>query len=205
MSVSSLNKFTVPLDNDQSANGQNLLFPKLSYSFRVSFENFGISTPRTELTKQVKTFTRPKVDFEPVTVDVYNSKVHFAGKHTWQDVTVSIRDDMNGNVTRLIGEQLQKQFDMMEQSRASSGIDYKFITRYETLDGGNGQFEPTVLETWEMYGCFITNASYSDGDYASSEPMTIDLTLRYDNAVQTPLGTGVGVDIGRTLGSVFTG
>jgi len=205
MSVSSLNKFTVPLDNDQSANGQNLLFPKLSYSFRVSFENFGISTPRTELTKQVKTFTRPKVDFEPVTVDVYDSKVHFAGKHTWQDVTVSIRDDMNGNVTRLIGEQLQKQFDMMEQSRASSGIDYKFITRYETLDGGNGQFEPTVLETWEMYGCFITNASYSDGDYASSEPMTIDLTLRYDNAVQTPLGTGVGVDIGRTLGSVFTG
>jgi len=205
MSVSSLNKFTVPLDNDQSANQQGLLFPKLAYGFRATFENFGISSPRTELTKQIKTFARPKLAFEPLTVDVYNSKVHFAGKHTWEDITVSFRDDVSGAVTRLVGEQVQKQFDMMEQSRASSGIDYKFISRFEVLDGGNGQFDANVLETWEMYGCFITNVAYSDGDYASSEPMTVDVTLRFDNAVQTPLGTGVGVDIGRTLGTVFTG
>lgn len=205
MSVSSLNKFTVPLASDQTSSTQNLLFPKLSYSFRGLFENFGISSPKTELTKQIKTFTRPKVDFEPITVDVYNSKVHFAGKHTWQDVTISFRDDMTGAVSKLVGEQVQKQFDMMEQSRASSGIDYKFVSKFEVLDGGNGQFEPSVLETWEMYGCFITNVSYSDGDYASSEPMSIDITVRYDNAAQTPLGTGIGTSVGRTLGNVFTG
>ena len=205
MSVSSLNKFTVPLNNDQSANSQGLLMPKLAYSFRAMFENFGISQPRTELTKQIKTFMRPKVTFEPITIDIYNSKAYFAGKHTWEDITVSMRDDVNGNVSRLVGEQMQKQFDMMEQSRAASGIDYKFTTRYEVLDGGNGQFEPNILETWEIYGCFVTNFSYSDGDYASSEPMTIDLTIKYDNAIQSPLGTGVGTDIGRTIGTVLTG
>jgi len=199
MSVSSLNKFTVPVASDQSSNTQNNLFPKLSYGFRITFENFGISLPRTELTKQVRTFTRPKLDYEAITVDIYNSKVHFAGKHTWTDLTVSLRDDMTGAVAKLVGEQSQKQLDMMEQSRASSGIDYKFITR------GNGQFEPTILETWEFYGCFLTNISYSDADYASSEPMTVDLTIRFDNAVNTPLGTGIGTDVGRTLGTVFTG
>ena len=54
MSVSSLTKFTVPLDSDQSANAQGLLMPKLKYRFRALFENLGVSTPRTELTKQVK-------------------------------------------------------------------------------------------------------------------------------------------------------
>ena len=51
MSVSSLTKFTVPLDGDQSAASQGLLMPKLKYRFRASFENFGISSPRTEMTK----------------------------------------------------------------------------------------------------------------------------------------------------------
>ena len=53
MSVSSLTKFTVPVDSDQSASSQGLLMPKLKYRFRAMFENFGVSTPRTELTKQV--------------------------------------------------------------------------------------------------------------------------------------------------------
>ena len=205
MSVSSLNKFTVPLNNDQSANAQSLLMPKLKYSFRATFENFGISSPRTELSKQVMDFTRPSLSFEKIEIPVYNSKAFIAGKHTWEELTVNFRDDVNGNVQKLIGEQIQKEFDMMEQSRAASGIDYKFITRFEVLDGGNGQFTPTVLETWEFYGCFITTVNYNDANYATSEPMTITMNVSFDNAVNTPLGTGIGVDVGRTIGQVITG
>ncbi len=39
-------------------------------------------------------------------------------------------------------------------------------------------------------------------DYASSEFMTIDLSIEFDNAIQTPLGSGVGTQIGR-LGNRF--
>ena len=162
MAVASLNKFTVPLSSDQSASAQGLLMPKLKYRFRVSFENFGVSTPRTEMTKQVIDFTRPSVSFDDMTIDIYNSKVRLAGKHTWGDVTVNLRDDAGGNVAKLVGEQLQKQFDFMEQSSAASGIDYKFIVRCEILDGGNGANAPTVLETWELYGCYLTEANYND-------------------------------------------
>ena len=205
MSVSSLTKFTVPIDGDQSAASQGLLMPKLKYRFRASFENFGVSTPRTEMTKQVMNITRPSVTFEENIIDIYNSKVYLVGKHTWEQITVNLRDDVNGSVSKLVGEQVQKQFDFMEQSSAASGIDYKFITRFEILDGGNGASTPNVLETWELYGCFIANVNYNDLDYASQEPAMITLSVRFDNAVQTPLGEGIGSSVARTVGQVVTG
>tara|TARA_S200000501_G_C20850658_1_gene755548 strand:- start:1453 stop:2070 length:618 start_codon:yes stop_codon:yes gene_type:complete len=205
MSVSSLTKFTVPLDSDQSANAQGLLMPKLKYRFRALFENLGVSTPRTELTKQVMDITRPTINFEEMEIPVYNSRVYLAGKHNWEPITVNFRDDVNGAVSRLLGEQVQKQFDIMEQASAASGIDYKFITRFEILDGGNGASVANVLETWELYGCFIQNVNYNDLNYASAEPVTITASIRFDNAVQTPIGDGVGATVAREIGSVVTG
>lgn len=205
MSVSSLTKFTVPIDGDQSAASQGLLMPKLKYRFRASFENFGVSTPRTEMTKQIMNITRPAVTFDENMIDIYNSKVYLVGKHTWDPITVNLRDDVNGAISRLCGEQIQKQFDFMEQSSAASGIDYKFITRFEILDGGNGANTPNVLETWELYGCFVQNINYNELDYATQDPANITMTLRFDNAVQTPLGDGIGASVDRTIGQVITG
>ena len=205
MATSSLSKFTVPLSTNQSATAQGLLMPKLKFRFRVTFENFGVSQPTTELTKQVIDFTRPKISFEEITIPIYNSKIYLAGKPTWETVVCTLRDDASGLVTQRVGEQLQKQFDFMEQASASSGIDYKFITRFEVLDGGNGASEPTVLETWEMYGCYLSNTDYADANYATNDPMTITMTIRYDNALQTPGGTGLGTAVARTLGSTITG
>lgn len=204
MAVASLTRFTVPLNSNQSASAQGLLMPKLQYRFRVSFEGFGVSSDKVELTKQVVSFSRPTVSFADVDVHVYNSIVRLAGKHSWGDVSTTIRDDAAGNVTRLIGEQLQKQFDFMEQSSAASGSDYKFVTRCEMLDGGNGASEPTILETWELYGCYVKEANYQEVNYANSDPVTIQMSLRFDNAVQTPGGTGIGTFIGRTIGTNIT-
>jgi hypothetical protein len=200
MSVGSLTKFTVPLATDQSSSTQGLLMPKLAYRFRVSFEQFGTSQPVSELTKQVMDVTRPQVQFGDITIDAYNSKIKMIGKPEWQDVTVNLRDDAAGNVTRLIGEQLQKQFDFMEQASAVSGFDYKFIMRIEMLDGGNGVNQPNVLETWELYGCFLQQVQYGEMNYSTNDPVKIQLTIKYDNAVQTPIGSGVGSDVGRLAG-----
>ena len=204
MAVSSLTRMTVPLASDQSQSTQGLLMPKLKYRFRVMFENFGVQTPRTELTKQVMDFTRPSVSFEETVIDVYNSKLYLAGKHTWEAVTVNLRDDASGQVSRLVGEQLQKQLDFMEQASAASGIDYKFTTKCEILDGGNGD-AVTVLETWEMYGCFLTSVNYNDLNYGDSGPVTITMNIRFDNALQTPIGSGVGSVVARTVNDVITG
>tara|TARA_Y100000385_G_C13098532_1_gene642886 strand:+ start:618 stop:1241 length:624 start_codon:yes stop_codon:yes gene_type:complete len=205
MAISSLSKLTVPLATNDSASAQGLLMPKLQYRFRVTLENFGVSTPTTELTKQVMDVTRPTLTFENMEIPVYNSKINLAGKHTWSALSLNLREDVNNNVQKLVGEQLQKQFDFMEQASAASGQDYKFLTRIEILDGGNGDLTPTVLETWECYGCYVNEANYNTLNYATNEPVTVSLSITYDNAVQTPEDTGLGTDVGRTLGTAATG
>ena len=207
MAISSLSKITVPLASDNSSSNQGLLMPKLQYRFRVSLENFGVSAGEvTELTKQVVDVTRPNVSFETMTIDVYNSRVYLAGKHTWDPITLNLREDVNNNVQKLVGEQLQKQFDFYEQSSAASGQDYKFTTRIEILDGGNGANTPTVLETFELYGCYLESANYNSLAYSNStDPVSIALNIQYDNAVQSPQGTGIGTAIGRTVNTLVTG
>jgi hypothetical protein len=178
--------------------------PTLKFRFRGTFENFGVSNPKTELTKQIMTFARPQVTFDPIEIPIYNSKIYIAGRPTWAAVAVTLRDDAGGNVSRLVGEQLQKQFDFMEQASAASGSDYKFVTTLEMLDGANGTTEPTVLETWQLYGCFLTDVNYNDVDYGSNDPVTITMSVRYDNALQTTTPGGVGNPVPRTNNGVAT-
>ena len=205
MAISTLSKFTVPLASDQSASAQGLIMPKLQYRFRLVLENFGVSTPRSEITKQVQDVTRPSVSFDDITLDVYNSRVYMAGKHTWEPITINLRDDVNNSVSKLCGEQIQKQYDFFEQSSAASGIDYKFQSRIEILDGGNGANEANVLETFELYGCYVQNINYNTLAYATSDPVLITLTVKYDNAIQTPRGTGIGTQVSRAIGTAATG
>jgi hypothetical protein len=191
MAISTLLNLTVPLANDTTSSTQGLLMPKLAYRFRVTLENFGITGNTTELTKQVMEAGRPNIQFDPIVLDVYNSKIQMAGKHTWQPVSLMLRDDLNGNVQKSVGEQLQKQFDFFEQASAATGQDYKFTQRIEVLDGGNGANTPAVLETWELYGCYLTNVDYGSMNYSTQDPMTVSLTIQYDNAVQLNVGVGV--------------
>ena len=167
MAISTLTNITVPLANDTSASSQGLLMPKLQYRFRITLENFGVSNETQELTKQVIDATRPTVSFDNQELHVYGSKVNIAGKHTWNEITVNLRDDVNGNVQKLVGEQLQKQFDFFEQASAASGLDYKFLQRLEILDGGNGVNTPNVLETWEIYPSFCSHSIPSESFHLS--------------------------------------
>jgi hypothetical protein len=191
--------------SDNAGGNQGLLMPKLQFRFRVNFLNFGTNTSTVELTKQVTDCSRPNVTFAEITLPIYNSTMYLAGKATWAPLTVNIRDDASNSVSRLVGQQLQKQMDFVEQASAVSGQDYKFQTNIEMLDGGNGVSTPIVLETWECYGCFLVSANYNNLNYSTSEVVAIGLSIRYDNAIQSPIGSGVGSTISRTLGAIATG
>jgi len=194
MSIAALSNFTVPLASDQSAVTQGMLMPKLKYRFRINFENMGITVAdNVELTKQVQDCARPTVGFTNQVIEIYNSKINYAGKPTWEALSVKLRDDVTGFVTKLVGEQNQRQFDFFEQSSAASAGDYKFTMRIEMLDGSNGSVyqgdSNSSLETWELYGCYLEKTVYATLDYKEQGPVVIELTVRFDNAVQTKGGT----------------
>ena len=204
MAVASQSLFNMTVASDNAGGNQGLLMPKLQYRFRVNFLNIGTSASSVELTKQVVDINRPQISFEEITLPVYNSTLYLAGRHSWTELTVNLRDDAQGSVSKIVGQQIQKQLDMVEQASAATGQDYKFQTNIEILDGGNGTSAPIVLETWECYGCFLQGANYNNLAYSSNEVVTIQMAIRFDNAVQSPLTAGVGTSVGRALGGTST-
>jgi len=49
-----------------------------------------------------------------------------------------------------------------------------------------------VLESWEVYGCYLVSTNWSGLDYKAQEPVVLELSIQFDNAVQV---------IGGSLGS----
>ena len=205
MPISNLQNLSVP--TTEGASNGVLLMPKLKYRFRVILNGFGVEGTR-EMTRQVVDVTRPKVGFEEIELPIYNSRVYLAARYTLEPINVTLRDDASGEVQKLVGQQIQKQFDFAEQASARSGIDYKFTTTIEVLDGGNANLAPNILETFNLYGCFLTNADYGDMAYGTNDPVTVALTIRFDNLEQfaagqqsTSLAGGIGAAVGREIAS----
>jgi len=170
-----LDKFNVP----GGAEGV-LVQPKLSYRFRVTLTSFGLNAETQQLTSQVVSVSRPSLTHDDVVVDVYNSRIFLAGKHTWDPITLTVRDDVTGGVAKAIASQLQKQVDHADQASTKAGSGYKFEMKIENLDGGNSEVE--VLDLWHLGGCYIQNVNYGENNYATSDPLQITIAIKYDNA-----------------------
>ncbi len=160
-----------------NAGNTTTIMPKLQYRFRVTFEGEGFSaTP----TRNVISTSRPGLTHEQIPVDAYNSRIYLAGKHTWEPISIILRDDIDGVTLRELNQQLNRQVDHANQSSVRAGAGYKFTTRVETLDGQNPT--PGILDTFELSGCYITNIQYGDMAYASSDQVQVTVQLQYDNA-----------------------
>ncbi len=172
--VETLSKFGVPING--ARNG--LFMPKIKHRFRVRVINFGPIAGGLELTQQVVNVDRPNVNFTSQQVHSYNSIMHFAGKAEWQSINLTVRDDITNSVSKLVGHQVQKQMNFFEQTSVAAGINYKFTSLIEILDGGN----ETVFEQWTLEGCFLETINYQNLDYSSSDAVDIQMTVRFDNA-----------------------
>lgn len=162
--------------------GQNaVMMPKLQYRFRVYLLNFGFAPTSIDVTQNVVSVTRPSLTHDEITLDAYNSRAYLAAKHTWEPITLTVRDDMNNHTSSHFAGQIKKQLDHGLQSATNSraGLDYKFGMLVEQLDGTQ---PGEVLETWSLNGCFIQNINYGENNYATSDVMLITAQIRYDGA-----------------------
>lgn len=182
-----------------------LLHPKHQDRWRVIFNNIGgDGTDSKNLSFQAVKITRPELTFDEIEIHRYNSRAWVAGKHNWNECTVTVEDDVTGTASKIIQKQLQRQkwligVDGPWLAAAPEGSAYKFSTQLEMLDGNE-----YVLERWYLEGCFIRSANYGDLDYESTNgKVTITLSLRYDHARQElyNYASGQGVATGGPAGS----
>lgn len=203
MPITTLTNISIPTEGGGS--NSSLLMPKLQYRFRVFLDNFGTTGGPDgirEISRQVVDVTRPNLTFEQMTIDAYNSRTYLAGKHTWEPITLTLREDANNNVQKIVGQQLQRQFDFFEQSSAVSSGSYKFQTRIEILDGGNGASGANVIDRFHLVGCYIESANYNTLAYSANEAVTTTLSIRYDNAIQFGADEdfiGIGESVARAV------
>lgn len=178
--TNTLLKMGIPTDASGAGRG-GILMPKQKFKFRVRVVGFGQVGGGIELTQQVQTCGRPNRNQNGITIHSYNSQVFVAGKGEWQALDLTVRDDVTNSVSSLVGYQLQKQMNLFEQTTPLAGVDYKFQMYIETLDGANDD----PIEQWFLEGCFLETVNYDSFDYSSSEPVTIQMSVRYDNATQS--------------------
>lgn len=173
--MADLTQFGVPTTDAATS----IVMPKLQYRFRVKMLGFGSEASSNDFTQNVVSVTRPSLTHDEITLDAYNSRAYVAGKHTWEPITLTLRDDINNNVNRHVAAQLQKQLNHGQQSAPATASQYKFGILVEQLDGSQPAL---VVETWSLNGCFIQNVNYGENNYATSDVMTITLQIRYDAA-----------------------
>ena len=189
--MSVLQKFGVPL---APGDGHQTLMPKLQYRFRVLFGNLGGEADTKIITRQVISVTRPQLTHDEMILDVYNSRIYLAGKHTWNPITVIIRDEINSESIKKLDQQLQNQLDHYEQASAAAGSNYKFYMEIETLDGSSTvSASPEILDHWRLEGCYISDIQFGDSNYGTSEAQQVTAIIRYDNAAH---GKGPYVESG---------
>ena len=178
------NKFGVPLSGTGAGfENSDVLQPKLKYKFRVLVQDFGAGAGLNDLSQNVVTVGRPNINYGESPIHSFNSVAYIIGKHEWQTLELVVRDEVNNNIASLVGNQIQKQTDHINQTSPLAGNEYKFKMQVSWLDGVG-----TPQETWSMLGCFLQSVNYDSGDYAANDPVQISMTIRYDNAFH---GTGV--------------
>jgi hypothetical protein len=187
--MANLAKFGIPLDG----NKLGILQPKQKYRFRVVWQNFGENNGLREMTANVVTCTRPKISWSEAELHSYNSVAWIQGKHTFDMIEITLRDDITNSVISSVGAQVQKQMNHFEQTSAVAGINYKFSMEIHALDGTDND----QLESWVLDGCWLHDTAYGDNDYASGDPNIVTLTIRFDNATNV---SGPNTNDGTTVG-----
>jgi hypothetical protein len=125
----------------------------------------------------IKTANRPNITFEEVTLEHMNVKRYLKGKATWESIAVTLYDPIVPSGAQAVMEWIRLSHESVTGRDGYSDF-YKKDVTFQVL-GPVGD----VVEEWTLKGTWIQAANFNDLDFASSDPVDIELTLRYDYAI----------------------
>jgi hypothetical protein len=125
----------------------------------------------------IKTANRPTFTSEVVELDHINVKRKIKGKSTWDDVTITLYDPIVPSGAQQVMEWVRQSHESLTGRDGYSAFYKKDVTFY--LLGPVGD----KVEQWTLKGAFISSANFGELDWASNDPLSIELTLAYDYAI----------------------
>ena len=143
--------------------------PKLKNRFIMDIDGIPAYT--------IKTAQRPQITFEEVTLEHMNITRYVKGKGRWQQLQITLYDPIVPSAASAVIEWIRLHHESATGRDGYSDF-YKKNINFQFL-GPVGD----IIEKWTLNGAFIADASFGDMDFASSDPIEITLTLRYDYAI----------------------
>ena len=125
----------------------------------------------------IKAGNRPSITFEEVTLEHMNVKRYVKGKGAWNDLQITLYDPIVPSAAQAIMEWVRLSHESVTGRDGYSDF-YKKDVQFQVL-GPVGD----VVEQWTLKGAWIQSANFNDLDFASSDPVDISVTLRYDYAI----------------------
>ena len=125
----------------------------------------------------IKTANRPQITFEEVTLEHMNVKRWVKGKGAWQTLNVTLYDPVVPSAAQAVMEWVRLSHESVTGRDGYSDF-YKKDVQFQVL-GPVGD----VVEQWTLKCAWITAANFNDLDFSSSDPVEINVTLRYDYAI----------------------
>ena len=125
----------------------------------------------------VKTAEKPKYVAEEVVLDHINVKRKVKGKSDWSPINCTLYDPVTPSGAQAVMEWVRLHHESVTGRDGYSDF-YKKEIRFNTL-GPVGD----VVEEWICKGAYVTNAEFGSGDWTSSSPMEISLTIAMDYAI----------------------
>ena len=125
----------------------------------------------------IKTAARPSISIEEQTISYMNSKRYVAGLASFETLALTIHDPIAPSGAQQVMEWVRTHFESVS-GRAGYADFYKRDCQLKLLDPVG-----TVVELWDLKGCFLTNATFGDLDYGAEDMTEISLSIRFDNCV----------------------
>lgn len=125
----------------------------------------------------IKTAARPTINTGEIEIPYMNSRRYVAGKTSFDAITVTLHDPVAPSGAQQVMEWVRTHYESVS-GRGGYADFYKRDCQLKLVDAVG-----TVVELWDLKGCFLTNATFGDLDYGSEDPADISLTIRFDNAV----------------------
>lgn len=125
----------------------------------------------------IKSAARPNVTISEQEIQFINSRRYLAGKANFDAITVVMYDPIAPSGAQQVMEWVRTHYESVS-GRAGYADFYKRDCQLKMLDPVG-----TVVELWDLKGCFLTAAQFGDLDYGTEDPTEISLTIRFDNCV----------------------
>jgi|TARA_B100000674_G_scaffold146222_1_gene115590 hypothetical protein len=125
----------------------------------------------------IKSMNRPSIESDEVILEHMNTTRYVKGKSRWQPLEIMLYDPVVPSAAQQVIEWIRLHHESVT-GRDGYADFYKKNVTFNLLDPVGA-----VVEEWELKGAYIQSANFGDMDFASSDPVEISLTLRYDYAI----------------------